>query len=56
VKRRNSKSGCIGVYFIKSKNIWQAYGSKNDVRWTRNFKTFEEAVKARKDWEKQWIE
>lgn len=50
--RKDNKYGVPGVDFIKRNKIWRARLRYKKVDYAKNCKTFEEAVKARKEFEK----
>ena len=53
--RKDNITGTTGVYYIKSRNMWESYISVLNIKKKKLFKTKEEAVECRKKWEYEAI-
>ena len=51
---KTNSSGVKGVYYINP-NLWEAQLTKNGVCHRQTFRTFQEAIKQRKRWEKEYF-
>lgn len=49
-----NSSGVKGVYYINT-DLWEAQLTENGIRHRQTFKTFQEAIKQRKQWEKEYF-
>jgi hypothetical protein len=52
---KNNISGVIGVGFDKSRNKWKSQLKKDNTTLMKRFDLFEDAVKQRLIWEKEWF-